>query len=595
MFIDYLKIIETASAPSKTIRNMRFVKGLNLIVDDTPSTQVDMSGNNVGKTTVLKAIDVCLGGDEKILFKDIESNRVDEVVKDFLESREVEIVLGLSSGLDDPNAKRMTSSVLYKKKGVVRTVNGVVCRSKEKFIDALNTEIFLGRGNESPSFRELIAHNIRYRNYSIETSLRFLNPSRPEAVYDPLFREMLGCPVSDGKEKERLSKRLSEEQTIRKRISGGRSVNDYRMIIAQLDNEISDLEKIKNSYRIDNDFARKMDELNMTKQKAATVNVTLSSLEMRHRLVTDSMRRLREAHSSIDFNAVRLLYENAKSVIPGLQKRFEELVAFHNAMLANEENFIGRGLPDLTRRIAEVRQSLSALKAEEESLAEDLKVAGTYEKLEAIIHRLGELYEQRGGNQTLLNQLEGEEKEIEGISHRLNEILEESESSEAKDRLLKQVQAFNRFCVDLSRKLFERDDLLSFDSKKDKNGTPYLFFHYTSTALGSGENQGEALCFDMAYTMFADAEHIACLHFLLNDKKELVHDNKMVLAAKIAKENNIQLVFPMLKGKIRQDVVEEANIVVTLSQEDKLFRIESGKRETLVKKSPLKTHSSNMQ
>ena len=52
MFIKSLKI----SSPTEIIRDIPFYNGLNLIIDNTPVTNKIQTGNNVGKTTVLKLI-----------------------------------------------------------------------------------------------------------------------------------------------------------------------------------------------------------------------------------------------------------------------------------------------------------------------------------------------------------------------------------------------------------------------------------------------------------------------------------------------------------------------------------------------------------
>ena len=57
MFIKSLKI----STPDSVIRDLTFSTGLNLIIDKTPTTNEQLTGNNVGKTTVLKLVDFCLG------------------------------------------------------------------------------------------------------------------------------------------------------------------------------------------------------------------------------------------------------------------------------------------------------------------------------------------------------------------------------------------------------------------------------------------------------------------------------------------------------------------------------------------------------
>ena len=73
-------------------------------------------------------------------------------------------------------------------------------------------------------------------------------------------------------------------------------------------------------------------------------------------------------------------------------------------------------------------------------------------------------------------------------------------------------------------------------------------FSSFNTNLSSGKKQGEISCFDIAYILFADEENIPCLHFILNDKKELMHDNQLVKIAEIVKTENIQFVASILRG-----------------------------------------------
>jgi len=74
--------------------------------------------------------------------------------------------------------------------------------------------------------------------------------------------------------------------------------------------------------------------------------------------------------------------------------------------------------------------------------------------------------------------------------------------------------------------------------------------------------------------MFADEERISSLHFLLNDKKELMHDNQLVKVSDFVIKKDIQLVVSILKDKLPADLLSKANIIVELSQTDKLFKIE---------------------
>ena len=80
MFLKSLDI----TTPTKVIREIKFHRGLNLIVDETVNNQTE-TGNNVGKTTVLRLIDFCLGKEAKSIYTDPENKRtIYTLVKDFL-------------------------------------------------------------------------------------------------------------------------------------------------------------------------------------------------------------------------------------------------------------------------------------------------------------------------------------------------------------------------------------------------------------------------------------------------------------------------------------------------------------------------------
>jgi len=97
MFLKELRILKE----SEEIRKIKFHKGINLIVDETPFNGKD-TGNNVGKTTVLKLIDFCLGGDGKEVYTDPENPKKEyELVKNFLIKNNIIIELLFSNNLID--------------------------------------------------------------------------------------------------------------------------------------------------------------------------------------------------------------------------------------------------------------------------------------------------------------------------------------------------------------------------------------------------------------------------------------------------------------------------------------------------------------
>ena len=52
-------------------------------------------------------------------------------------------------------------------------------------------------------------------------------------------------------------------------------------------------------------------------------------------------------------------------------------------------------------------------------------------------------------------------------------------------------------------------------------------------------------------------------------------NNQLLKVAKYAKENKIQLIFSMLADKVPEQLNNNENVILMLSQSNKLFRIEN--------------------
>ena len=83
------------------IRNITFKKGVNLIVDKTTLTDKE-TGNSVGKTTALRALDFCFGSKQDLFYTDPEFKKDNEIIRNFLIDNEVEFTLTLLSENDSP-------------------------------------------------------------------------------------------------------------------------------------------------------------------------------------------------------------------------------------------------------------------------------------------------------------------------------------------------------------------------------------------------------------------------------------------------------------------------------------------------------------
>jgi len=268
-------------------------------------------------------------------------------------------------------------------------------------------------------------------------------------------------------------------------------------------------------------------------------------------------------------------YQQATNQITGIQKTFADLVRYHNEMIVEKVKYITKELPSLESNIKNEKDYLTKLLSEESSISSIIAKSDSFEELEKIIGELNENSRKKGEYENIIQDLKEVEGNIKVYNIELDKINNELFSEDFEQTVKDQINKFNKYFSATSNELYGEKYALKYDIKTNKKGQRLYKFSAFNTNLSSGKKQGEISCFDIAYTLFADEENIPCLHFLLNDKKELMHDNQLIKIKELVNRSNIQFVASILKDKLPEELNKEEYFAVKLSQEDKLFRIEN--------------------
>lgn len=576
----YLKRL-TIETPEKTIRDMEFYSGLNLIIDDTKDISTKTTGNNVGKTTVLKLIDFCLGADSKIIYTDTENKKnTYDVVKKFLIDEQVIITLLLVEDINNANSKtvEVKRNFLSRKKAI-RRINDKDVLEKD-FEDELEKIILSEVNVQKPSFRQIISHNIRYKDESINKTLKTLDKFTSDVEYETLYLYILGCTDDDGAEKQALTARISQEQNFKDRLEKNQSKTAYEIALGIIDDEIDALNRKKETFNLNESLEQDLEELNLVKYNINKISSLISKMEIRKNLIEEAQKELENNISSIDMQQLKVLYQEVTLNIQGIHRSFEELVAYHNKMILEKVKFISQDLPDLESKLEESRKDLNNLLSEEKRLSEKISKGNTFDELEKVIAELNEKYRIKGEYESTIAQIAEVEENINNLNIQIDEIDNILFSDAFEDKLKNQIKKFNRFFSSVSQELYDESYALTYEKAKNKKTGKMVYkFNSFNANMSSGKKQGEILCFDLAYLLFAESEKIPSLRFLLNDKKELMHDHQLIKVAEYVKNRNMQLVISILKDKLPEKVLENAHVVVELSQEEKLFKIEQSMEE----------------
>lgn len=566
----------TISSGYKIIREIVFHEGLNLIVDDTPADDTKQTGNNVGKTTVLALIDFCLGGSGKYVYTDPENKKEEHrLVKKYLIDHCILVSLVLKADLSsDDSEEVLIERNFLPRKEVVRRIDGENLTESE-FERALTDILFPGHFGKKPSFRQIISHNIRYKDLSINNTLKTLDGFTRDDEYETLYLFLLGCDVDHGDRKQELLTKIRLEQSFKDRLEKEETRSAYETALALLDGEIERLSKKKSRFNLNERLEADLSALNDLKYEISVVSSAITRLEMRRKLIVEASDDLNARVAKVDHGQLRLIYRQARQGMEGIQKTFEELCDFHDRMLREKVAYVTKELPKLEETILERSESLKLLITQQDSLTEKINHSESFEALEKLMSELNEKYRKKGEYEKTIAQLREVDGNLAIFNRELTAIDDQLFSDGFGDVVREQVRKFNTFFSEISSTLYGEQYALKVDPVVNKKGQRLYKFSAFNTNFSSGKKQGEIFCFDIAYTLFADQEGIPCLHFLLNDKKELMHGNQLLNIANLVREKGIQFVASILHDKLPPELDDEQYFAVKLSQADKVLRIES--------------------
>ena len=126
--------------------------------------------------------------------------------------------------------------------------------------------------------------------------------------------------------------------------------------------------------------------------------------------------------SSIDLNQLRQIYEQATTLVSGIQKSFEDLQEFHNRMVESKIRFITQDLPKIEDELSKQHQKLKRLLSEESEVNTKIIQSDSYEDLETMISELNAKYQKMGEFESILNQLNTVESNLTELNNELAKI-----------------------------------------------------------------------------------------------------------------------------------------------------------------------------
>ena len=564
------RLIVRKTVPNELIiRNIKFnIQGLNLIVDNTKSTSEE-SGNSVGKTTAVKIIDLCLGAKSvRELYYDSDTKSENTEIKEFLSKGKVQAELILVHYNQHISIKRD----LYK--NGKRYINDEKY-TQDQFWDELKRRIF-NLYEPYPTFRQLIPKFVRVSNTSEDRMIKYLPMMTSSDTYETIYSFLFNIlDVDLVSKRNALNEQLSDCQKSLNLLKKNQNIISIHSLEQKLElvdesiKEFSDKRK-KLSY---------MDEYKneLTKKRDITSQISLLQkdmdlLQFEIKTINESLNKLSNEKANINIKLLKNIYEESNQYIPKLQKSFDDLVNFHNAMIQNRIDFITEQLNEKESILKGYIDQIDVFLEEKRQITIDVLDEGLLDELNVINSKIESLSIQKGELLQSKKLLEQEEKLEKKLLEQISEIDQKTNSNSVVDKM----KMFNHYFSDYSNKLYGEKYFLTYNSEwKDvKNGFP-VTAGSLGGVVGTGKKKGMIVAVDFAYLQYAKKMQLHSPEFIIHDKLENTHINQLKTIFELTKEISGQYVLPILReriDKIDDDYIDQS-IILELSEDNKFFMI----------------------
>ncbi len=576
------------TSSGEVIRDISFHKGLNIILGERC---VDSgSTNSIGKTTLLRAIDFCLGGDEKPFYQDKENKEaIDQNVFNFFYYVEPIFKLELKNNLNSKAAykvifEKRISGFTTKQPHKLKVINFI--NGNEVTNDEYNyqlKDILFNYNTNKPTFRQLITKFIRKDDQQINYILRFLHQATSDIDYEVIHFFLFGYPNPIEIEKKfQLEKEVKQQRNDIKVFDRIKPAGlDQVILLTQKD--LDELIRKRDNFKINEKYSTEEDKLNTYQNLINDIDEKISIINFEINALNERKSILLNKEFNDNTNAISLIYNEASLYNLNLEKKFEETVNFHNKMLQNEIEYINY-------RVSELYQEENVLNIKRSKFALDYSITldklakyGSLAEYTKLNNQINEMQSKLSNALALHEKSIDLNKKFESLNiqlKKLNSLIENNINI-----IQNNIGVFNKYFSEYCKVLFNQTYYLSADPN-DK-GIHKFKINSLDQNFGSGKKLSLVVAFDLAYSAFIKDEAIKLPYpsFSTQDKIEIIDIQELYNLASIAKESNGQLIFPIINDKFAGLKDFEENVIMRVSKKDRFFRIEQYLPQSLYIKS----------
>lgn len=567
MFIDSVRLRDTVA--DVLMREIVFHRGANLVVDAVASDR----HNKVGKTTFLKLIDVLLGANGKDrLYKDDETNSINDELRCIIEQRRVIAEMTLVEELDNGVASRVELEVELFRGGHYFFNREKV--NARKYRELLR-DLFFDIGSDKPTFRQLIKSFVRISLSGDNNAFLKTVPNTSIPDYRAIYNYLFG--ISDSQldaELSKLNKELKKTRDAAKQYRRLADVEDDELLSQlkiALERECNSVAAALDDILDAREFKANREAIEDARNRYASLCSEISEIDYRLSRNQQALENaVQETQLQADLSLSRRFYDEVRSLLPGVNKTFEELVEFNRQLCENKITYF-RELGELLKKdrecvVAKLNELLGSSSKylallDENALAE-------YERLMdeclSLKRDMGKVDEQANVLRRYAAQIQILEERIASLSS--GGAQRESAEANPQERM----DSFNHIFTAMAYRVNSERPILAYSSDTKRFPVSITDLNGSST----GTRKSLLAVFDLSYQQFAVSNGINTPRFVVHDVIENVEGDDLRKIVKEANGINCQFIIAVLQEKLDSSGIsdQETLKVLELSADDKLFQ-----------------------
>lgn len=321
---------------NEILREVPFKDGVNLIINS--ESDLLGTGNSVGKSTLSRLVDYIFLSTGKDIYEEPEFGKLIPEIIELIDNNDIFIRLNIT-GFDGQEysfgrflARNVKATYFYLDNKEI---------GKKEYSKILSEQVF-GLTSDKPTIRNLSHKFIRNTHEKMQNTTKFLHVNTKSDVYDQLYLFLFGFKdLILLKDKAAINRQISIKK---KDLSAYRKPNKesaLQKMINPLKIEKEELQNKISTFDFKDNQDKGVKELVDIQSKISELTVKYSNYESRINYLKRSIDKLRSNSSNVDGRELYEIYKFAGvSVNEKLKRSYEDLMIFHNKVIANKVNLI---------------------------------------------------------------------------------------------------------------------------------------------------------------------------------------------------------------------------------------------------------------